>query len=162
MTNRANIKRDGLIMSTLDDLVPQDHLVRTLEATIDWKFIYPLVKSLYSNFSRRSIDPVVLFKMIFINYTFGINSMRKTCEEIKVNIAYRWFLGISIYEDVPNYSTWSKNYQRRYKDRKSLTRFLIISSSTALITALLIPLLSLAMAHIEKLMRILEKLQIGK
>ena len=162
MTNRANIKRDGLIMSTLDDLVPQDHLVRTLEATIDWKFIYPLVKSLYSNFGRRSIDPVVLFKMIFINYTFGINSMRKTCEEIKVNIAYRWFLGISIYEDVPNYSTWSKNYQRRYKDRKSLTRFLIISSSTALITALLIPLLSLAMAHIEKLMRILEKLQIGK
>ena len=162
MTNRANIKRDGLIMSTLDDLVPQDHLVRTLEATIDWKFIYPLVKSLYSNFGRRSIDPVILFKMIFINYTFGINSMRKTCEEIKVNIAYRWFLGISIYEDVPNYSTWSKNYQRRYKDRKSLTRFLIISSSTALITALLIPLLSLAMAHIEKLMRILEKLQIGK
>ena len=162
MTNRANIKRDGLIMSTLDDLVPQDHLVRTLEATIDWKFIYPLVKSLYSNFGRRSIDPVILFKMIFINYTFGINSMRKTCEEIKVNIAYRWFLGISIYEDVPNHSTWSKNYQRRYKDRKSLTRFLIISSSTALITALLIPLLSLAMAHIEKLMRILEKLQIGK
>ena len=47
MTNRANIKHDGLIMSTLDDLVPQDHLVRTLEATIDWKFIYPLVKSLY-------------------------------------------------------------------------------------------------------------------
>ncbi|MGN8702789.1 transposase, partial [Catenibacterium mitsuokai] len=42
--------------------------------------------------------------------------MRKTCEEIKVNIAYRWFLGISIYEDVPNYSTRSKNYQRRYKD----------------------------------------------
>ena len=116
MTTRANIKRDGLIMSTLDDLVPQDHLVRTLEATIDWKFIYPLVKSLYSNFGRRSIDPVVLFKMIFINYTFGINSMRKTCEEIKVNIAYRWFLDISIYEDVPNYSTWSKNYQRRYKD----------------------------------------------
>lgn len=116
MTNRANIKRDGLIMSTLDDLVPQDHLLRTLETTIDWKFIYPLMKSLYSNFGRRSIDPVVLFKIIFINYTFGINSMRKTCEEIKVNIAYRWFLGISIYEDVPNYSTWSKNYRRRYKD----------------------------------------------
>ena len=77
MTNRANIKRDGLIMSTLDDLVPQDHLVRTLEATIDWKFIYPLVKSLYSNFGRRSIDPVVLFKMIFINYTFGINVSAK-------------------------------------------------------------------------------------
>lgn len=78
MTNRADIKRDGLIMSTLDDLAPQDHLVRTQEAAIDWKFIYPLVKSLYSNFGRRSIDLVVLFKMIFINYTFGINSMRET------------------------------------------------------------------------------------
>ena len=73
-------------MSTLDDLVPQDHLVRTLEATIDWKFIYPLVKSLYSDFGRRSIDPVVLFKMILI----GINSMRMIGEEIKVNMAYRW------------------------------------------------------------------------
>ena len=116
MTNRKNAKFDGIILSTLDDLVPQDHLVRTLEATIDWKFIYPLVKPLYSDMGRCSIDPVVLFKMLFINYTFGINSMRKTCEEIKVNIAYRWFLGISVYEPVPNYSTWSKNYQRRYKD----------------------------------------------
>lgn len=116
MTNRANVKFDGIILSTLDDLVPQDHLVRILEKTIDWKFIYPLVKPLYSDVGRHSIDPVVLFKMIFINYTFGINSMRKTCEEIKVNVAYRWFLGIDIYEEVPNYSTWSKNYQRRYKD----------------------------------------------
>lgn len=116
MTNRNNIKFDCIIMSTLDDLVPQDHLVRTLEDTIDWTFIYPLVKSLYSSVGRRSIDPVVLFKMLIINYTFGINSMRKTCEEIKVNMAYRWFLGIDIYESVPNYSTWSKNYTRRYKD----------------------------------------------
>ena len=116
MTNRANVKFDGIILSTLDDLVPQDHLVRILEKTIDWKFIYPLVKPLYSHVGRQSIDPVVLFKMIFINYTFGINSMRKTCKEIQVNMAYRWFLGISIDEEVPNYSTWSKNYQRRYKD----------------------------------------------
>lgn len=118
MTNRNNEKHDCPIMCTLDELVPQDHLVRTLESAIDWKFIYPLVESLYSKLGRRSIDPVVLFKMIFINYVFGINSMRKTCEEIKVNIAYRWFLGLNIHEEVPNYSTWSKNYQRRYKDSK--------------------------------------------
>ena len=116
MTNRANMKFDGIILSTLDDIVPQEHLVRILEKTIDWKFIYPLVKPLYSHVGRHSIDPVVLFKMIFINYTFGINSMRKTCKEIQVNMAYRWFLGISIDEEVPNYSTWSKNYQRRYRD----------------------------------------------
>ena len=81
MTNRANIKRDGLIMSTLDDLVPQDHLVRTLEATIDWKFIYPLVKSLYSNFGRRSIDPVVLFKMIFL-YLISYDDMKRISQFI--------------------------------------------------------------------------------
>ena len=91
-------------------------MVRKLEETIDWCFIYPLVSSLYSSIGRPSIDPVILFKMIFINYCFGINSMRKTCEEIKVNLAYRWFLGISLEEAVPNYSTWSQNYIRRYGD----------------------------------------------
>lgn len=116
MTNRENLKRDGFILSTLDELVPQDHMVRKLEDSIDWTFIYPLVKNLYSPFGRPSIDPVVLFKMIFINYTFGYNSMRKTCEEIEVNLAYRWFLGYSIDEPVPNYSTWSQNYIRRYGD----------------------------------------------
>ena len=59
---------------------------------------------------------MVLFKLIFINIIFGINSMRRTFEECKVNIAYRWFLGLSMYDDIPNYSTWSKNYIRRYKD----------------------------------------------
>ena len=116
MTNRNNIKKDGFILSTIDDLVPQDHLVRKLERTIDFNFIYPKVESLYSDYGRPSIDPVVLFKMEFINITFGINSMRKTCEEIEVNLAYRWFLGLSIDEKIPNFSTWSQNYIRRYQD----------------------------------------------
>ncbi len=51
-----------------------------------------------------------------INKIFGINSMRRTCEECKVNLAYRWFLGLSIEDDIPNYSTWCQNYKRRYKD----------------------------------------------
>ncbi len=114
MTNHNNRKNDCMIFSTIEQLVPQTHLVRKLEKTINWSFIYPLVKALYSDIGRPSIDPVVLFKMIFINYLFGINSMRKTCEEIKVNLAYRWFLGISIDDEVPNYSTWSQNYIRRY------------------------------------------------
>lgn len=116
MTKRNNFKDNGFILSTIDDLVPENHLVRQIESSIDWNFIYPLVENLYSNQGRKSIDPVVLFKMIFIDKMFGINSMRKTCEEIKVNLAYRWFLGLSIYDDVPNYSTWSQNYIRRYND----------------------------------------------
>lgn len=116
MTKRFNIKENNFILSTIDELVPENHLVRKLESAIDWNFIYPLVEDLYSSFGRKSIDPVVLFKMIFINKLFGINSMRKTCEEIEVNLAYRWFLGISMDERVPNYSTWSQNYIRRYND----------------------------------------------
>lgn len=116
MTKRNNAKEFGFLLGTIEEYVPYNHLVRKLEDAIDWNFIYGKVKSLYSEFGRPSIDPVILFKMIFINYSFGINSMRKTCEEIKVNLAYRWFLGISLDEAVPNYSTWSQNYIRRYGD----------------------------------------------
>ena len=118
MTNRSNLKHDHFIFCTLEELVPEEHEVRKLEDALDWTFIYPLVKDLYSEMGRPSIDPVVLFKMIIINYTFGYNSMRRTCREIEVNIAYRWFLGISMTESVPNYSTWAQNYIRRYKDPK--------------------------------------------
>ena len=113
---KQKYKNDCIIFSTLNDLVPQEHLVRKLDYCIDFRFIEELVEDLYSIGGRPSIPPVVLFKLIFINIIFGINSMRRTCEECKVNIAYRWFLGLSMYDDIPNYSTWSQNYIRRYKD----------------------------------------------
>ena len=116
MTNRNNVKRDCFIMETIETLVPEDHLVRKLENGIDFSFIYGKVKHLYSPVGRPSIDPVVLFKMLILNIIFGMNSMRRTCEECKVNLAYRWFLGLEIKEEIPNYSTWSQNYIRRYKE----------------------------------------------
>lgn len=116
MTNRHNQKNDCIILDTIENLVPQDHFIRKLEKAIDWTFVYPLCRPLYSDIGRPSIDPVVLFKLIFINILFGYNSMRKTCDECQYNLIYRWFLGLSIYEDVPNYSTWSQNYIRRYND----------------------------------------------
>ena len=116
MTNRNNTKFDSIIMHTLDELVPQDHLVRKLENALDFRFIYPKVRHFYSRHGRPSIDPVVLFKMLMINILFGYNSMRRTCQEIQVNLAHRWFLGLAIDESVPNFSTWSQNYIRRYKD----------------------------------------------
>ena len=116
MTNRENMKRDSFILFTIDELVPQENLVRKLEKSIDFSFIYEKVKHLYSPVGRPSIDPVVLFKLLLINIIFGINSMRKTCEECKVNLAYRWFLGLDIREEIPNYSTWSQNYIRRFND----------------------------------------------
>ena len=113
---KQEYKKDCIILSTLEELVPAEHLVRKLDNCIDFTFIEELVKDLYSLSGRPSVPPVVLFKLIFINIVFGINSMRRTCEECQVNMAYRWFLGLSIYDDIPNYSTWSQNYIRRYKD----------------------------------------------
>jgi transposase len=104
-------------MIALDQLVPANHLVRKMEAALDFSFVYPLVESMYSSErGRPSIDPVVLIKMAFIQYTFGIRSMRKTIEEIETNIAYRWFLGYGFYDKVPHFSTFGKNYERRFKD----------------------------------------------
>ena len=113
---RQYCKNDCLILRTIDELVPRDHLVRKIDECMNFKFIEDKVKVLYSPLGRQSIPPIVLFKLLMINKCFGINSMRKTCEECKVNLAYRWFLGLSIEDDIPNYSTWSKNYERRYKD----------------------------------------------
>ncbi len=64
--------------------------------------------------SRLTLDPVVLFKMILLQYLFGIRSMRQTCKEIEVNAAYRWFLGYDLLEPTPHFSTFGKNYVRRF------------------------------------------------
>ena len=118
MTNRQNHKNDCFIFLTIEDLVPQNQLVRKLEAAIDFSFIYPKVEHLYSKVGRPSIDPVVLFKLLILNIVYGINSMRKTCERAQTDMAFRWFLGVNAYETIPNYSTWSQNYIRRYSDSK--------------------------------------------
>ncbi len=116
MTKNPSNEREQLEMLTIDPLVPNNHLVRKLEAAIDFSFIYPLVEQLYSPNGRPSIDPVVLFKMTFIQYVFGIRSMRQTIKEIETNMAYRWFLGFGFHTEVPHFSTFGKNYVRRFQD----------------------------------------------
>ncbi|MFE8703616.1 transposase, partial [Cytobacillus sp. FJAT-54145] len=74
MTKNQSNEREQLEMLTIDQLVPDDHLARKLESAIDFSFIYPMVENLYSGLGRPSIDPVVLFKMVFIQYIFGIRS----------------------------------------------------------------------------------------
>jgi transposase len=118
MLQRQNTdKRHSIMAVTLDELVPQDHLVRKIDAAINFSFIYDLVKDLYSeDKGRPSIDPVVLIKIPLIQYLFGIRSMRQTIKEIETNIAYRWFLGLDFHDPVPHFSTFGKNYERRFKD----------------------------------------------
>ena len=105
-------------MISIDDLVPQNHLLRKIDAAIDFDFIYDEVEGMYSDFSggRPGIDPVSLFKIVMIQYLFGIRSMRQTIKEIESNYAYRWFIGYDIGEEIPHFSTFGKNYSRRFKD----------------------------------------------
>ena len=117
LTKKENRNKSVMQFVDMEMLVPQDHLVRKIDKTIDFEFIRDKVKHLYSDEKGRpSIDPVVLFKMIFIQYLFGIKSIRQTVKEIEVNIAYRWFLGLDFTEPVPHYSTFSKNYERRFSN----------------------------------------------
>ena len=116
LSKHNSIQRDQIEMIALDQLVPANHLVRKIEAAIDFSFIYDLVKDMYSEVGRPSIDPVILIKLTFIQYTFGIRSMRKTIEEVETNMAYRWFLGYGFHDKVPHFSTFGKNYERRFKD----------------------------------------------
>ena len=101
----------------VEDLVPKDHLLRQIDQYVDFEFIYDLVKDKYSpNHGRPSLDPVLLIKIPIIQYLFGIQSMRQTIKELEVNVAYRWFLGLDFQDRVPHFTTFGKNYSRRFKD----------------------------------------------
>lgn len=117
MTQNADKKREQVQMFCMDDMVPKDHLLRLIEESIDWNFIYDLVEDKYCHDNGRpSMDPVMLIKIPFIQYLYGIRSMRQTIKEIEVNVAYRWFLDLGMFDKVPHFSTFGKNYTRRFKD----------------------------------------------
>lgn len=120
MTKNADSKifeaRNQLAFHALEDLVPQDHLLRKIDRHIDFTFIYDIVEDVYcQDNGRPSIDPITLIKIPIIQYLFGIPSMRQTIREIQVNVAYRWFLGLSLTDPVPHFSTFGKNYKRRFE-----------------------------------------------
>ena len=106
---------------TIEEIVPRDHLLRKIDKEIDFSFIYKYTESLYSKIGRPSIDPVVLFKIVLINHLYGYNSMRRTIAEIQVNLAYRWFLGLEVYDKVPHFSDFSSNYRRRFQTKIEYT-----------------------------------------
>lgn len=114
LTQRENIQIK-LHCITLEDLVPEEHFLRKLSQTIDFSFIYNEVKTLYCpDNGRPSIDPVMLIKYLLVGYLYGIESERRIEQEIQVNMAYRWFLGLDIGERVPDHSTISQNRRRRF------------------------------------------------
>lgn len=117
LTLQQNNNRTDVKIYCIEDLVPKKHILRKIDRVIDFNFIYPFVEPLYcTDNGRPSIDPVVLFKIVLIQYLFGIRSMRQTIREIEVNIAYRWFLGYSLDDRIPHFTTFGENYERRFKN----------------------------------------------
>ena len=104
-------------MISIEELVPKDHLLRKISKAVDFDKIYDFVEDLYClNNGRPGVDPVVLFKMVLIQHLYGIPSLRKTAEEVKMNIAYRWFCGYLLNEQTPHFSTLSRNFKHRFNE----------------------------------------------
>ncbi len=117
MLSKGNDRRNQGEIICIDDLVPKDHLLRKIEAAVDFTKIYEIVEDLYcKNNGRPSTDPVVLFKTAMIQHLYGITSLRRTAEEISLNVAYRWFLGYSLSEKTPHFTTLSNNFCHRFTE----------------------------------------------
>ena len=100
----------------LENLVPDNHILRRVDKVVDFEFIRKKTEHLYcKDNGRPAVDPVVMFKMLFIGYLFGIRSERQLIKEIQVNVAYRWFLGFELATKVPDASTISQNRRGRFK-----------------------------------------------
>ena len=98
-----------------ESLVPREHLLRKIDAAVDFNKIYDMVEPLYcADNGRPSVDPVVLFKMVLIQHLYGLGSLRRTAEEVRANIYYRWFLGYRLQEETPHFSTVSYNFRHRF------------------------------------------------
>jgi transposase len=97
---------------SLDQLVPQDHLVRRLAKVVDFKWVRRLTAEHYSHTGRPSIDPVVIAKMLVLGFLYNVTSERQLMRDIQVNLAYRWYLGYDLDESIPNHSILSKARRR--------------------------------------------------
>ena len=100
----------------LEDHVPQNHLLRGIDHYLDLSELRQYLAEFYSHTGRPSIDPELMIRMLIIGYSFGIRSERRLCEEVHLNLAYRWFCRLGLEDSVPDHSTFSKNRHGRFRD----------------------------------------------
>lgn len=100
----------------LDDHVPADHMLRVIDRFVDLDGFRQHLAQFYSTTGRPSIDPELMIRMLLVGYCFGIRSERRLCEEVHLNLAYRWFCRLGLDGKVPDHSTFSKNRHGRFRD----------------------------------------------
>lgn len=117
MMGQQNGTQDRLFYSfNLDAHVPADHLLRGIDRVLDLTDLRRHLAAFYSHTGRPSIDPELMVRMLLVGYCFGIRSERRLCEEVHLNLAYRWFCRLGLEDPVPDHSTFSKNRHGRFRD----------------------------------------------
>ena len=117
MMGRLNQDQGQLFYSfCLADAVPDDHPIREIAAVLDLKWVYVELAPHYPTLGRPSVDPVLMLRMLLIGYLFAIRSERALCREVRVNLAYRWFCGLSIEDRIPDHSAFCRARNERFRD----------------------------------------------
>src|SRR5215471_4179698 len=100
----------------LDEVVPSDHRVREIAGVLDLSWVHAELGRYYSPLGRPSIDPLLMIRMLIVGYVFAVRSERLLCREVQVNLAYRWFCGLSIEDKLPDHSAFSRARNERFRD----------------------------------------------
>src|SRR5216110_2107784 len=117
MMGERRVQQDLLFYEfSLERHVPADHLLRSIERFVDLSGIRDHLRPFYSEMGRPSIDPELMIRMLIVGYCFGIRSERRLCEEVHLNLAYRWFCRLDLEDAVPDHSTFSKNRHGRFRE----------------------------------------------
>jgi transposase len=117
MMGRQGGNQEPLFYSfSLEDHIPADHLLRGIDHFLDLSELHQHLAPHYSNTGRPSIDPALMIRMLVIGYCFGIRSERRLCEEVHLNLAYRWFCRLGLEDEIPDHSTFSKNRHGRFRE----------------------------------------------
>jgi transposase len=117
MMGRLNRDQGQLFYSfSLDEAVPDDHPVREIAAVLDLSWVHAELAPYYPELGRPSIDPVLMIRMLIVGYVFAIRSERALCRDVRVNLAYRWFCGLSIEDKIPDHSAFSRARNDRFRD----------------------------------------------
>src|SRR3982751_1729226 len=123
MMGERTVAQEALFYEfSLERHVPADHLLRSIDRFVDLSSIREHLRPFYSDMGRPSIDPELMIRMLIIGYTHGIRSERRLCEEVHLNLAYRWFCRLGLDGAVPDHSTFSKNRHGRFRDSDLLRR----------------------------------------
>src|ERR1700740_1229088 len=122
MGRQTGDQRQLFYLFNLGDRIPSGHLLRKLNPIVSQVLadLRDKLASFYSDIGRPSIDPELMMRMLLVGYCFGIRSERRLCEEVHLNLAYRWFCRLGLDGDVPDHSTFSKNRDRGVADAPAL------------------------------------------